>query len=279
MYLLGEQSALADALINRLQSLPAQWLQGLEPCGPALELEATEDLMTQLSGDQLFLLTEGVITGYIGARALFYWQEGDFIGLLRGDDWGDSRLCSDGPLRVTPYRRSDVLQHLFADANRAEQFLQYMLGQVALLAHAVAELKPREFRSTNGFKRVEAGEILIHQGAAADHVFVIIDGHAEAFVDGQKVGEVPKDEIFGAMAVFTGEPRNATVIARERSTVMLIPADQFLSMTRSNPKIAHSLIESMARRIDQLNRQIIRLSATPSPSFTGQSGHSRDQIK
>ena len=27
--------------------------------------------------------------------------------------------------------------------------------------------------------------------------------HAEAFVDGQKVGDVQKDEIFGAMAVFT----------------------------------------------------------------------------
>lgn len=130
-----------------------------------------------------------------------------------------------------------------------------------MLAHAVAELKPREFRSTNGFKRVESGEVLIQQGDVADHVFVIIDGHAEAFVDGHKVGDVPKDEIFGAMAVFTGELRNATVIAREPSTVMLIPGDQFLSMTRNNPKIAHSLIESMARRIGQLNQQITQLSA------------------
>lgn len=97
---------------------------------------------------------------------------------------------------------------------------------------------------------------MIHQGDEADHVFVIIEGHAEAFVDGHKVGEVPKDEIFGAMAVFTREPRNATVVASEPSTVMLIPGDQFLSLTRTNPKIAHSLIESMARRIDQLNKQL-----------------------
>ncbi|MDR9862718.1 MULTISPECIES: Crp/Fnr family transcriptional regulator [Pseudomonas] len=261
MYLLGEQSAFADALINRLQNLPAQWLEGLAQCGPALELEITDDLLAPLPADQVFLLTEGVISGYIGARPLFYWQEGDLIGLQRGDAWTDCRLCSDGPLRLQPYRRSDVFQHLFADTHRADQFVEYLLGQMAILVHAVAELKPREFRSTNGFKRVEAGEVLIQQGDAADHVFVIIDGHAEAFVDGHKVGEVPKDEIFGAMAVFTGEPRNATVIAREASTVMLIPGDQFLSMTRSNPKIAHSLIESMARRISQLNGQITQLTA------------------
>ncbi|MFJ2538034.1 Crp/Fnr family transcriptional regulator [Pseudomonas sp. NPDC087614] len=261
MYLLGEQSALADALINRLQNLPAQWLDGLAPCAETLELGTTDDLMAQLPGDQMFLLTDGVINGCIGTRALFYWQEGDLIGLQRGDDWADCRLRNDGPVRLLPYRRSDVFQHLYAEPGRADQFLEYLLGQMAILAHAVAELKPREFRSTNGFKRVDAGETLIQQGDAADHVFVIIDGHAEAFVDGHKVGEVPKDEIFGAMAVFTGEPRNATVIACEPSTVMLIPGDQFLSLTRTNPKIAHSLIESMARRIDQLNKQISQLSS------------------
>jgi len=261
MYLLGEQSAPVDALINRLQSLPGRWLEGLTPCEPALELQTTDDLLQQLPADQLFLLTEGVINGCLGGRAVFYWQEGDLIGLQQGPAWTDCRLCSDGPLRLLPYRRTELLQHVFAGPERAEQLLEYLLGQMAMLAHAVAELKPREFRSTNGFKRVESGEVLIQQGDVADHVFVIIDGHAEAFVDGHKVGDVPKDEIFGAMAVFTGEPRNATVIAREPSTVMLIPGDQFLSMTRNNPKIAHSLIESMARRIGQLNQQITQLSA------------------
>lgn len=264
MYLLGEQSACADALINRLQSLPALWLRDLAPCGPPLELEATGDVLAQLPADQLFLLNEGVINGHIGARPLFYWQEGDLIGLQQGKDWADCRLCSDGVLRLTPYQRREVFQHMFAESGRAEQFLEYLLGQMAILAHAVAELKPREFRSTNGFKRVEAGETLIRQGDAADHVFVIIEGHAEAFVDGQKVGDVVRDEIFGTMAMFTGEPRNATVIARVPSTVMLIPGDQFLGMTRTNPKIAHSLIESMARRIGQLNKQVTQLSANKS---------------
>ena len=107
----------------------------------------------------------------------------------------------------------------------------------------------------------DRGDVLIHQGDEADHVFVIIDGHAEAFVDGVKVGDVPKDEIFGAMAVFTGEKRNATVITSEPCTLMRIPKDQFLSLTQSNPKIANSLIESMARRIDLLNKQVTQLSA------------------
>ena len=96
-------------------------------------------------------------------------------------------------------------------------------------------------------------------GRPGEHAARHVEGHAEAHVDGQKVGDVQKDEIFGAMAVFTREKRSATVIASEPCTVMVIPKDQFLSLMQSNPRIAHSLIESMARRIDLLNKEVTQL--------------------
>src|SRR5690606_26852419 len=142
----------------------------------------------------------------------------------------------------------------------------------ALLSDALARLKQPEIRPATGFQHFAAGEELIHQGDEADHVFVIIEGHAEAFVDGQKVGDVQKDEIFGAMAVFTREKRSATVVASEPCTVMVIPKDQFLSLMQSNPRIAHSLIESMARRIDLLNKEVTQLR-TQQPA--GSSGVTR----
>lgn len=260
MYLLGEQPAYADALINRLQNIPARLLAGLAPCSAALEFSAVDDLAASLPDDQLFMLEKGLLQGYVNQRALFYLHEGDLVGLHQGAQLPRHDLRSTSPLTLTPYLRSEVFQHIYADPERSELLLQYLMGQNSLLADAVARLKQPEFRSTNGFKRVAGGEVLIQQGDDADHVFVIVEGHAEAFVDGLKVGDVAKDEIFGALAVFTGEKRNATVVASEPSTLMLIPKDQFLSLTQSNPKIAHSLIESMARRIGLLNQQIIQLS-------------------
>ena len=38
MYLLGEQPAYADQLISRLQSIPAQLLDDLQPAGDVLRL-------------------------------------------------------------------------------------------------------------------------------------------------------------------------------------------------------------------------------------------------
>ncbi len=40
---------------------------------------------------------------------------------------------------------------------------------------------------------------------------------------------------------------------------MVIPKQQNLSQKQSNPRIAHSLIESMARRIDLLNKEVTQL--------------------
>ena len=52
MYLLGEQPAYADQLINRLQSIPTQLLDGLEPEGLAVTFERVDDLAELLPGNR-----------------------------------------------------------------------------------------------------------------------------------------------------------------------------------------------------------------------------------
>ncbi|MHB0817371.1 cyclic nucleotide-binding domain-containing protein [Stutzerimonas stutzeri] len=259
MYLLGEQPAYADRLINRLQEIPAQLLEGLAPCGEAIEIGGSEDLSTELPGQQLFIIESGLLHALVDERPLFYLQEGDLLGLRQGTELPDCRYRSDESIRLTPYSRNAVFRHIHAEQRRQELFTQYLIGQTALLCDALARLKQPEIQTAMGFQHFAAGQALIIQGDDAEHVFIIIEGHADAIVDGQKVGDVQRDEIFGAMAVFTHEKRSATVMATTPCTVMVIPKDQFLSLMQSNPKIAHSLIESMARRIDLLNKEVTQL--------------------
>ncbi|WP_028240356.1 Crp/Fnr family transcriptional regulator [Stutzerimonas azotifigens] len=265
MYLLGEQPAYADQLTNLLQSVPCQLLEGLAPCGEPLRLdEVEEDLGAHLPEGQLFLIESGLVHALVQDRPLFYLQEGDLLGLSRNAELPACRYRSDEPLVLVPYSRSALLRHIHADEARQELLVQYLGGHTALLADALVRLKQPEIRPATGFQHFAPGAELIRQGDEADDVFIIIDGQAGAFVDGQKVGDVQKDEIFGAMALFTGERRSASVIASEPCTVMVIPKDQFLGLMQNNPRIAHSLVESMARRIGLLNREVtqLRLSLT-----------------
>lgn len=54
MYLLSDVPLHAQPLLSRLQEIPVQLLEGLEPCGPVLELESNTDLNSVLPENQLF---------------------------------------------------------------------------------------------------------------------------------------------------------------------------------------------------------------------------------
>ena len=56
MYLLGEQPAYADQLINRLQGIPAQLLEGLSPSAPTIEIKGSDDLAQDLPEQHLFII-------------------------------------------------------------------------------------------------------------------------------------------------------------------------------------------------------------------------------
>lgn len=256
MYLLGEQSALSASLIERLQIIPNRILQDLAPAGPALQMQACESLGSELDDDKIYLLQQGTIHMVIDERPLLFLQAGDFLGLRHGLDLPSWHYQNDDPVTLVPYDKRELLRHIAGSDKRQDQYNFYLLGQSTLMIDALSRLKQPEVKPITGFQHFAPGEELIRQGEVAEHVFVIIEGHAEAWVDGQKVGDVGKDEIFGAMAVFTHEVRSATVIATEPCTVMVIPKDQFLSLMQHNPRIASSLIESMARRIDMMNKEI-----------------------
>lgn len=259
MYLLGEQPAYADLLTSRLQAVPAQLLDTLPPSGPIIEIDSSSDLSQALPSDQVFIVESGVVLGVVDNRHLFYLQEGDLFGLQQGLDLTPCLHTCKAKLRLIPYQRCAALKHMAADDARHELFVLYLLGQSTLLADALARLDKSDVRPPKGFRHYAAGEVLIQQGDIAEHVFIILEGHAEAWVNGEKVGDIVQDEVFGAMAVFTKERRSATVIASQYSTVMVIPQEQFLDLMQSNPRIAHRLIESMARCIDTLNKQVIQM--------------------
>lgn len=256
MYLIGEQSTLAETLIERLQLIPQRIVQDLAPAGTEIELDACENLAAKLEDSNTYLLKEGSIQMVIDQRPLFFLQAGDLLGLRHGLDLTGWHYQNDDPVTLLAYDRRELLRHIGASDKRQEQYNFYLLGQSTLMIDALSRLKQPEVKPITGYQHFAPGEELIHQGEVAEHVFVIIEGHAEAWVDGEKVGDVGKDEIFGAMAVFTHEVRSATVIATEPCTVMVIPKDQFLSLMQHNPRIASSLIESMARRIDMMNKEI-----------------------
>jgi CRP/FNR family transcriptional regulator, cyclic AMP receptor protein len=116
-----------------------------------------------------------------------------------------------------------------------------------------------DFMPLRGFLDFAKGETIINQGDEADLVYTLIEGSADAVCDGIKVGEIHQNEIFGALAVFTRQPRIASVVASSNCTVMTVGKEDFIRLIYEQPQLSVGLIEEMAAKINQLNNQLLAL--------------------
>ena len=157
---------------------------------------------------------------------------------------------------LRPYDREALWQAAMENTGKARQWGDYLLAECSRHSAVIASLDTPTDKASLGFQTYAEGETIIEEGTESDSVYSIVEGHAEVFVKGIKVGEVLEDEIFGAMSLLTNSPRTASVIADCRCLVMVVPRHQFETMIKTHPRICLSLMENMARQIVALNQQI-----------------------
>lgn len=85
-----------------------------------------------------------------------------------------------------------------------------------------------------------AGELIVHQDAPGDSLYIILDGACEVLLgdEGQKLKKMAtfnKGDFFGEMSLLTGEVRSATVKALEYATVIRVDKELFSTILASNP--------------------------------------------
>ncbi|HEY9879713.1 MAG TPA: cyclic nucleotide-binding domain-containing protein [Leptolyngbyaceae cyanobacterium] len=97
--------------------------------------------------------------------------------------------------------------------------------------------------------RVEPGTVLCHEGAPGDALFLIVDGEAEILKGSHKMAVLGPGEMFGEMALLTGEERSATVIARSLMDLYELDKVDFDGMLTQSPQLASGLSRILARRL------------------------------
>jgi len=100
---------------------------------------------------------------------------------------------------------------------------------------------------------VDADVELCTEGEPGDDFFVIVEGRAEARVDGEKVGELDAGGFFGEMALVDGGDRTATVVSTSPMSLLVLGRNDFNTMLSSAmPHVAPKLMQVMGERIREL---------------------------
>ncbi len=145
-----------------------------------------------------------------------------------------------------------------ADERRARENLaecEDLLGRIDF----VAALKPEARRLLSShaiFKDFGPGEAVVTQGDQGDTLFLVARGEVSVRVkvDGadKEVTRLSRGAFFGEMAMLTGEPRTATVVAVGDASLLTVDRDAFSRVFAADPGVMEELAVIIAGRKAQL---------------------------
>ena len=84
-------------------------------------------------------------------------------------------------------------------------------------------------------RRLDAGEWCVRAGDAPDGVYVVVHGRLATIVSGELRDELGRGEVFGEIALLTGEPTTADVRALRDSEVLFVPREDFQATVEEDP--------------------------------------------
>ncbi|MEM6835426.1 MAG: cyclic nucleotide-binding domain-containing protein [Cyanobacteria bacterium P01_C01_bin.120] len=96
---------------------------------------------------------------------------------------------------------------------------------------------------------VEPGTTLCQEGSAGDAMFIILAGEADIYKGPQLMAQLGAGEMFGEMALLTGEERSASVVARTPMKLYELDKSDFDGMLTRSPHLASGLSRILARRL------------------------------
>jgi CRP/FNR family transcriptional regulator, cyclic AMP receptor protein len=96
---------------------------------------------------------------------------------------------------------------------------------------------------------VDAGKVLVSEGATGSEFFVIISGKARVTRRGRKVATLGPGDFFGDLALLDKAPRNATVTADTPMELVVLAQREFAAIIDEVPGFSKKLLAGLARRL------------------------------
>jgi CRP-like cAMP-binding protein len=106
-------------------------------------------------------------------------------------------------------------------------------------------------------QELQAGEVLFHQGAKGDRLFVLVDGSVSVVSNSDKNGRTQRyvsispGMLFGETAIFDDGGRTAAVVADAPATVYALTLESLDALDRAHPALGSRLHRNIALHLSQ----------------------------
>jgi voltage-gated potassium channel len=108
----------------------------------------------------------------------------------------------------------------------------------SVIAEVARMLRPRDY---------PAGAVIVRRGEPGDCMFFVAEGEVEIQLRPEAL-YLGAGQFFGEMALLTGAPRNATVVASQACTLLTLDIVEFRELMARQPDLARTIQEESDRR-------------------------------
>jgi len=131
-------------------------------------------------------------------------------------------------------------------------------GGVALADIAIfSELSKRELKAVGRLMTeldLKEGARLTRQGEPGREFMIILDGTARVEIDDVTVAHLGPGDFLGELAVISGTPRTATVIATSPMTVEVLNRREFMTLLDESSSLGRKILVGAVKRLQDNER-------------------------
>lgn len=237
------------AITRTWEGKPGQPIARFDESATVFYLIESGEVGVYLNGEQQAILTTG---GYFGTFALL--DSGDYLA-----DY----------VALTPVKCLVIDRAQFDPLLRADTTLASQVNSGAENRHLLKKmpifsgLSPQQIASVDARlqqKRVKTGEIVVRQGAARSHLFIVAEGQLEVLLQGggeqQIIGRLGPGEHFGEYALFADTPYPATCRAATDTRLLLLDEAKFDQLVAECERMSHYVEQIGSSRLITTRRRL-----------------------
>jgi CRP/FNR family transcriptional regulator, cyclic AMP receptor protein len=106
----------------------------------------------------------------------------------------------------------------------------------------------------------EKGAQIVREGSHDAYLCLLVEGKVAVIKkdhgdETKRLGEIRPGKTFGEMSLLDGEPRSASVIAEETSTLIVLTAEDFARLSSDLPRLAMKVLLKISKLLSQRLRQ------------------------
>lgn len=100
--------------------------------------------------------------------------------------------------------------------------------------------------------KIPAKKLIMREGDSGGFMYVVLSGRVAVFVNKVIVDHIGPGGTIGEIALVDGSKRAATTLAETDSTLLRLNRSDFLTMVRTNPRFAVTMLKSVADRLTRM---------------------------